>query len=79
MWAHQDSNLGRAGYEPAALTAELWAHYSLQQSTVGSRESGVTVGSLSRLSQSEVGRGSLLSIRTVDSDRRFEPSIRTAD
>ena len=24
-WAHQDSNLGRAGYEPAALTAELWA------------------------------------------------------
>src|SRR5262249_11369021 len=25
-WAHQDSNLGQAGYEPAALTAELWAH-----------------------------------------------------
>jgi hypothetical protein len=25
MWAHQDSNLGQAGYEPAALTAELWA------------------------------------------------------
>jgi hypothetical protein len=24
-WAHQDSNLGQAGYEPAALTAELWA------------------------------------------------------
>src|SRR5262245_57552930 len=24
-WAHQDSNLGLAGYEPAALTAELWA------------------------------------------------------
>jgi len=24
-WAHQDSNLGRTGYEPAALTAELWA------------------------------------------------------
>jgi hypothetical protein len=22
-WAHQDSNLGQAGYEPAALTAEL--------------------------------------------------------
>jgi hypothetical protein len=35
-WAHQDSNLGRAGYEPAALTAELWAHNSLQ-SSVGSR------------------------------------------
>ena len=25
-WAHQDSNLERAGYEPAALTVELWAH-----------------------------------------------------
>ena len=24
-WAHQDSNLGQAGYEPAALTTELWA------------------------------------------------------
>jgi hypothetical protein len=36
-WAHQDSNLGRAGYEPAALTAELWAHYSLQ-SKVGNRQ-----------------------------------------
>ena len=24
-WAHQDSNLGQTGYEPAALTAELWA------------------------------------------------------
>ena len=25
-WAHEDSNLGPTGYEPAALTAELWAH-----------------------------------------------------
>src|SRR5262245_33150408 len=25
IWAHQDSNLERAGYEPAALTVELWA------------------------------------------------------
>ncbi len=25
VWAHQDSNLERAGYEPAALTVELWA------------------------------------------------------
>ena len=24
-WAHQDSNLGPTGYEPVALTAELWA------------------------------------------------------
>ena len=24
-WVHQDSNLGPAGYEPVALTAELWA------------------------------------------------------
>jgi hypothetical protein len=29
-WAHQDSNLGQAGYEPAALTAELWARTSLK-------------------------------------------------
>src|SRR5438105_9038667 len=28
-WAHQDSNLERAGYEPAALTVELWARTSL--------------------------------------------------
>src|SRR5215203_4265732 len=28
-WAHQDSNLGQAGYEPAALTAELWARGSV--------------------------------------------------
>ena len=24
-WAHQDLNLGPLGYEPIALTAELWA------------------------------------------------------
>ena len=24
-WAHQDSNLGPSGYEPVALTTELWA------------------------------------------------------
>jgi hypothetical protein len=28
-WAHEDSNLGPTGYEPAALTAELWAHIQL--------------------------------------------------
>src|SRR5262249_61784337 len=37
-WAHQDSNLERAGYEPAALTIELWAQDSLQ-SPVVSRQS----------------------------------------
>src|SRR4030081_477943 len=31
-WAHQDSNLEQAGYEPAALTVELWAPI---QSAVG--------------------------------------------
>src|SRR5437867_9523239 len=30
-WAHQDSNLERAGYEPAALTIELWARSSVAQ------------------------------------------------
>src|SRR5258705_11446917 len=25
-WAHLDSNQGPIGYEPTALTAELWAH-----------------------------------------------------
>ena len=25
MWAHLDSNQGPTDYEPAALTAELWA------------------------------------------------------
>lgn len=28
-WAHQDSNLERTGYEPVALTVELWAHIRL--------------------------------------------------
>ena len=28
-WAHQDSNLEQAGYEPAALTVELWALLAL--------------------------------------------------
>ncbi len=37
-WAHQDSNLEQAGYEPAALTVELWARYSLQSAVV-SRQS----------------------------------------
>src|SRR5262245_9193428 len=30
-WAHQDSNLERAGYEPAALTVELWARSIVAQ------------------------------------------------
>jgi hypothetical protein len=30
-WAHQDSNLERAGYEPAALTIELWAQLMVPQ------------------------------------------------
>ena len=25
-WAHKDLNLGPTGYEPVALTTELWAH-----------------------------------------------------
>src|SRR3989440_8139899 len=29
-WAHQDSNLEQAGYEPAALTVELWARTILR-------------------------------------------------
>jgi hypothetical protein len=38
VWAHQDSNLGQAGYEPAALTAELWARKGVyQKSIVASR------------------------------------------
>ncbi len=30
-WAHQDSNLEQAGYEPAALTVELWARSRVYQ------------------------------------------------
>lgn len=29
-WAHQDLNLGPLGYEPIALTAELWARLKKQ-------------------------------------------------
>src|SRR6185503_17060812 len=32
-WAHQDSNLEQAGYEPAALTVELWARSILRRSS----------------------------------------------
>src|SRR5882672_566225 len=31
-WAHQDSNLEQAGYEPAALTVELWARRKVSRS-----------------------------------------------
>src|SRR5436853_7603525 len=34
-WAHQDSNLERAGYEPAALTVELWARSIVTKSACG--------------------------------------------
>src|SRR5881397_853607 len=39
-WAHQDSNLEQAGYEPAALTVELWARSkftSLRRSSLQKR------------------------------------------
>src|SRR5215510_11741794 len=36
-WAHQDSNLERAGYEPAALTVELWARFILRRSSLEER------------------------------------------
>src|SRR5712671_5007422 len=32
-WAHQDSNLEQAGYEPAALTVELWARQEVWTKT----------------------------------------------
>ncbi len=32
-WAHQDSNLGPTGYEPAALAAEPWALSNYSPST----------------------------------------------
>lgn len=38
-WAHQDSNLELAGYEPAALTVELWARKGSAVSGL-SREAG---------------------------------------
>ena len=45
VWAHQDSNLGQAGYEPAALTAELWARNGVyQKSLVASRLSSLLGG-----------------------------------
>ena len=44
-WAHQDSNLERAGYEPAALTVELWAHDSLQSGVVSRKDYRLTTDS----------------------------------
>ena len=37
-WAHQDSNLEQAGYEPAALTVELWARTGVYQKVQGVQE-----------------------------------------
>ena len=37
-WAHQDSNLGPAGYEPAALTTELWARFLFRQICIIGKE-----------------------------------------
>src|SRR5262249_51818513 len=36
-WAHQDSNLEQAGYEPAALTVELWARTILRRPSLEER------------------------------------------
>ena len=36
-WAHLDLNQGPTGYEPAALTPELWAHAPQVQPRVGDR------------------------------------------
>ena len=33
-WAHQDSNLEPTGYEPVALTVELWAQCSIGKERV---------------------------------------------
>src|SRR6266496_6060789 len=40
VWAHQDSNLEPADYEPAALTVELWARkeFRIWDSEFGIRE-----------------------------------------
>ena len=32
-WAHQDSNLEPDGYEPSALTIELWALHAARMAT----------------------------------------------
>ena len=32
-WAQQDSNLRQTGYEPVALTTELWAHLNQERAT----------------------------------------------
>src|SRR3954451_6816318 len=34
-WVHQDSNLGPAGYEPVALTAELWTRTGDSSKRIG--------------------------------------------
>ncbi len=33
-WAHQDLNLGPFGYEPTALTAELWAPHTTKMNCI---------------------------------------------
>src|SRR3954465_7428806 len=42
-WAHLDSNQGPGGYEPPALTAELWAQ-PCSTNTQGSKKNESTLG-----------------------------------
>src|SRR5690349_23520891 len=50
-WAHQDSNLERAGYEPAALTVELWARTSVTPLARTSFEERTQLAAARRMAQ----------------------------
>src|SRR5215216_3053880 len=50
-WAHQDSNLERAGYEPAALTVELWARSILRRPAFKKRTKFTATGRMPQLAQ----------------------------
>src|SRR5262245_23469562 len=50
-WAHQDSNLERAGYEPAALTVELWARSILRRPSLEERPEFAAPGRMPQLAE----------------------------
>ena len=89
-WAHLDSNRGPTGYEPAALTAELWAHGTCGRSaeawsSVFVRRARPTIGQNKRRSHSRAVRSPSQHRRDNDLNRETpaprinEPATRELD
>ena len=57
-WAHQDSNLGQAGYEPEALPTELWARREKYNVNKTCGQDGIAIQEKSRCDKPILSRNS---------------------